>query len=274
MPASPPKVLVVDDEPQIRTLLKTTLHRAGYAVVEAANGREALNAKSIDKPDLVLLDLGLPDRDGLELVTLLRGEPRAALIVISARDQTEQKVAALDLGADDYVTKPFDTEELLARVRASLRHRLASEAERQVVEAGPVTIDLLERRVRRGGGDVHLTPKEWTLLSELAKHPGRVLTHDYSAAHCLGTRASRPGRISPCRHPRASPEARRHAIAAAADHQRTRRGLPAARQIAPALALGQDRRARGAVFLRCDLAVAVGVGHLAERFGGGLGFAV
>jgi two-component system, OmpR family, KDP operon response regulator KdpE len=170
---------VVDDEPQIRTLLKATLNRAGYTVVEAASGREALNAKSIDKPDLVLLDLGLPDRDGLELVTLLRAEPRSALIVISARDQTDQKVAALDLGADDYVTKPFDTEELLARVRASLRHRLASEAERQVVEAGPVTIDLLERRVGRSGEDVHLTPKEWTLLSELAKHPGRVLTHDY-----------------------------------------------------------------------------------------------
>ena len=178
MPASPPKVLVVDDEPQIRTLLKATLTRAGYAVVEAANGREALNAKSIDKPDLVLLDLGLPDRDGLELVTLLRQEPRTALIVISARDQTDQKVAALDLGADDYVTKPFDTEELLARVRASLRHRLASEAERQVVEAGPVTIDLLERNVRRNAAEVHLTPKEWTLLAELAKHPGRVLTHD------------------------------------------------------------------------------------------------
>jgi two-component system, OmpR family, KDP operon response regulator KdpE len=179
MPANPPKVLVVDDEPQIRTLLQATLNRAGYTVVEAASGREALNAKSIDKPDLVLLDLGLPDRDGLELVTLLRAEPRSALIVISARDQTDQKVAALDLGADDYVTKPFDTEELLARVRASLRHRLASEAERQVVEAGPVTIDLLERRVGRSGEDVHLTPKEWTLLSELAKHPGRVLTHDY-----------------------------------------------------------------------------------------------
>src|SRR2546423_15656676 len=107
MPTRPAKALVVDDEPQIRTLLRATLTRAGYAVVEAANGREALNAKSIDKPDLVLLDLGLPDRDGLELVTLLRGEPRSALIVISARHQTEQKVAALDLGADDYVTKPL-----------------------------------------------------------------------------------------------------------------------------------------------------------------------
>src|SRR5207302_3929044 len=132
LPARPAKILVVDDEPQIRTLLKVTLGRAGYAVIEAANAREALNARAIDRPDLVLLDLGLPDRDGLELVSAFRAEPRTALIVVSARDQTEQKVAALDLGADDYVTKPFDTEELLARVRASLRQRLASEAERQV----------------------------------------------------------------------------------------------------------------------------------------------
>jgi two-component system KDP operon response regulator KdpE len=111
-------------------------------------------------------------------VQLLRAEPRAALIVISARDQTEQKVAALDLGADDYVTKPFDTEELLARVRASLRQRLTSESERQVVEAGPVNIDLLARIVRRDGAEVHVTPKEWDLLAELAKRPGRVLTHE------------------------------------------------------------------------------------------------
>jgi two-component system KDP operon response regulator KdpE len=178
MPARAPTILVVDDEPQIRTLLKATLGRAGYTVIEAANGREALSAKAIDKPELVLLDLGLPDRDGLELVQLLRAEPRAALIVISARDQTEQKVAALDLGADDYVTKPFDTEELLARVRASLRQRLASEAERQVVEAGPVNIDLFSRIVRRDGAEVHVTPKEWDLLAELAKRPGRVLTHE------------------------------------------------------------------------------------------------
>lgn len=178
MPAKPPKVLVIDDEPQIRVLLKATLARAGYAVAEAANAREAVNAKAIDKPDLILLDLGLPDRDGLELISQLRGDPRSALIILSARDQTEQKVAALDLGADDYITKPFDTEELLARVRASLRQRLASETERQVVEAGGVTIDLLARSVRRGGEEVHLTPKEWDLLQDLAKHPGRVLTHE------------------------------------------------------------------------------------------------
>ena len=170
--------MIVDDEPQIRVLLKATLGRAGYAIAEASNAREALNAKAIDKPDLILLDLGLPDRDGLELIGALRGEPRSALIVVSARDQTEQKVAALDLGADDYVTKPFDTEELLARVRASLRQRLASESERQIVEVGPVVIDLLKRTIRRDGTEVHVTPKEWALLEELAKHPGRVLTHE------------------------------------------------------------------------------------------------
>src|SRR5437868_3795699 len=177
MPAKAPKILVVDDEPQIRTLLKATLGRAGYSVIEAASAREALSAKAIDKPDLVLLDLGLPDRDGLELVGLLRADPRSAVIVISARDQTEQKVAALDLGADDYVTKPFDTEELLARVRASLRQRLASETERQIVEAGTIVIDLLGRTVRRDGAEVRETRKEWDRPAELAKRPRRVATH-------------------------------------------------------------------------------------------------
>jgi two-component system KDP operon response regulator KdpE len=177
----PPKILVVDDEPQIRTLLRKTLGRAGYRVVEAANAREALAARAIDRPDLVLLDLGLPDRDGLELVAALRGDGGPGLVIVSAREETEQKVAALDLGADDYVTKPFDTDELLARIRAALRRRLASEAEKQMVEAGPVTIDLTRRIVRRDGAEVHLTPKEYAVLAELAKHPGRVLTH----AHLL-----------------------------------------------------------------------------------------
>lgn len=180
------KILVVDDEPQIRMLLRTVLTRAGFIVVEAATAREALNAHAIDKPDLILLDLGLPDRDGLELVHTLRRESPVRLIVVSAREETEQKVAALDLGADDYVTKPFDTEELLARVRAALRQRLASEAERQVVRAGDITIDLLQRAVRRAGEDVHLTPKEYAVLAELAKHPGRVLTHGHLLRHAWG----------------------------------------------------------------------------------------
>ena len=177
MAAKAPKILIVDDEMQIRMLLRTTLTRAGYQVVEASNAREALAAKAIDKPELILLDLGLPDRDGLELVEALRRDSPARLIIVSAREDIEQKVAALDLGADDYVTKPFDTEELLARVRAALRQQLAGEAERQVVEVGALTIDLLGRTVHRDGAEVHLTPKEWIVLAELAKAPGRVITH-------------------------------------------------------------------------------------------------
>jgi two-component system KDP operon response regulator KdpE len=171
-----PKLLVVDDEAAIRRLLGASLARAGYRVVEAGTAREALAALQIDKPDAVLLDLGLPDRDGLELVSLIKGTG-AAVLVISARDATDQKVAALDLGADDYVTKPFDSEEVLARIRTALRHRLSAEAETPVVTVGDIEIDLTSRLVRKGGVEVHLTPKEFGFLAELAKHPGRVVTH-------------------------------------------------------------------------------------------------
>ncbi|AZI38340.1 DNA-binding response regulator [Caenibius tardaugens NBRC 16725] len=171
-----PKLLVVDDEPPIRRLLGACLTRAHYRYVEAGTAREALAAMQIDKPDAVLLDLGLPDRDGLELVSLIKATG-AALIIISARDDTEQKVTALDLGADDYVTKPFDTEEILARIRTALRHRLAAEAEISVIHVDDVEIDLSARLVRKAGMEVRLTPKEFGFLTELAKHPGRVITH-------------------------------------------------------------------------------------------------
>jgi two-component system KDP operon response regulator KdpE len=170
------KVLVVDDEPAIRRLLGAGLARGGYRLVEAGSAREALAALHIDKPDAVLLDLGLPDRDGLELVPLMKASG-AAVIVISARDATEQKVTALDLGADDYVTKPFDTDEVLARIRTALRHRLAADVEERVVQVEDVEIDLTARLVRKAGEEIHLTPKEFGFLAELAKHPGRVITH-------------------------------------------------------------------------------------------------
>jgi len=170
------KILVVDDEPAIRKLLGAGLGRAGYRVVEAGSARDALNAMQIDKPEAVLLDLGLPDRDGLELVPLLKAAG-ASVLVVSARDATDQKVTALDLGADDYVTKPFDTEEVLARIRTALRHRLSAEAEAAVVKVGAIEIDLAARLVRKAGEEVHLTPKEFGFLAELAKHPGRVVTH-------------------------------------------------------------------------------------------------
>ncbi len=171
------KILVVDDDPAIRRLLVRTLDRAGYAVVEAADARAALSSLGIDKPDLVLLDLGLPDRDGLELLPALVRSPGPAVIVLTAREATDEKVAALDLGADDYITKPFDTEELLARVRSSLRRAARAAATRVVVTFGDATIDLVHRRVLRGGVEVRCTPKEYALLAELARHPGRVLTH-------------------------------------------------------------------------------------------------
>lgn len=172
----PASVLVVDDEPAIRRLLHASLDRARYRVIEAGSAREAIAALQIDKPELVLLDLGLPDRDGLELIPLIKSAG-AATIVVSARDATEQKVAALDLGADDYVSKPFDTEEVLARIRVALRHRLAGEVGVACVRCGPIEVDLAARAVRRAGSEVHLTPREYGFLAELAKTPGRVVTH-------------------------------------------------------------------------------------------------
>lgn len=171
-----PKVLVVDDEMAIRRLLRAGLSRAGLEVVEAAGAREALAALAIDKPDLVLLDLGLPDRDGLELIPPIKAA-KVALLVVSARDTTAQKVAALDLGADDYVTKPFDTEEVLARVRVALRNRLLADHAAPVVQFGAVEVDLAARIVRRDGVEVHLSPKEYGFLAELARYPGRVVSH-------------------------------------------------------------------------------------------------
>lgn len=174
----PAKVLIVDDEGAIRRLLRNTLERAGHGVVEAVNAREALSRAGSDRPDAILLDLGLPDRDGLGLIPLLRAAGNAVILVVSARDATDEKVAALDLGADDYVTKPFDTDELLARLRVALRHHGRSETPQKIVERGDLTIDLDRRIVRRGGEEVHLTRKEHDVLAVLARHIGRVVTHE------------------------------------------------------------------------------------------------
>lgn len=169
------RVLVVDDEPAIRRLLRQTLERAGHDVIDAADARAALAAVAQDAPNAVLLDLGLPGRDGLELVPVIARTPGIALLVVSARDTTEDKVAALDLGADDYVTKPFDSEELLARLRVALRRSEAKGG--GMVRAGEVTIDPAAHRVERAGAEVHLTRKEYEVLTLLADHAGRVVTH-------------------------------------------------------------------------------------------------
>lgn len=171
------RILIVDDEVHIRRLLEGTLARGGYNTFEATTATEALEEARGGKPDAILLDLGLPDRDGLEIIQLLRGLGPAPIIVVSARDATDQKVAALDLGAHDYVTKPFDSEEVLARLRASLRGRVEAQGSTPLVFAGPVRIDLANRLVTRSGEEVHLTRKEFDVLSQLALHPGRVITH-------------------------------------------------------------------------------------------------
>jgi two-component system KDP operon response regulator KdpE len=171
-------ILIVDDEPAIRRLLHGALDRAGYKVAEAATAREALAEAEARQPAVVLLDLGLPDRDGLELLPLLQKQGKTAILVISAREATEEKVAALDLGAIDFVAKPFDTEELLARVRVALRGRFAGEDGQPQLRAGDVVVDFALRRITKAGVEVHLTPKEFAVLVELGRHPGRVITHE------------------------------------------------------------------------------------------------
>lgn len=173
------RILIVDDDLHIRRLLGATLGRAGYEVVEATSAAQALAQARTAKPDAILLDLGLPDRDGLEIVQLLRQQGPVPIIVVSARDATDQKVAALDLGAHDYVTKPFDSEEVLARLRATLRDRLEAQGAVPTVTAGDIVIDLANRTTVRAGEEVHLTRKEFAVLQELASHPGRVVTHQH-----------------------------------------------------------------------------------------------
>lgn len=169
-------ILIVDDEMPIRRLLRVSIERSGYLTEEAATAAVALTELHRSRPRLVLLDLGLPDRDGLELIGPFR-DKGVPIIVLTAREGSAEKVAALDLGADDYVTKPFDSEELLARIRSCLRRADRSAGVTRRVKVGPVEIDLDAHSVRKSGAEVKLTPKEFSLLAELAGHPGKVLTH-------------------------------------------------------------------------------------------------
>lgn len=175
----PPAILVVEDEPQVQRFLRAGLDAQGYSVVEAATGADALRVAVQYVPELILLDLGLPDMDGLEVLKRVRAWSRVPVIVLSARGQERAKVEALDAGADDYLTKPFGFAELLARVRVALRHaaRTAQTQDERVFASGGLSIDLVDRRVRLGERDVHLTPIEFKLLAVLARHAGRVVTH-------------------------------------------------------------------------------------------------
>jgi two-component system KDP operon response regulator KdpE len=179
MSAAPLRVLVVDDEPPIRKLLRMGLTAQGYQTLEAPNGKAALELLS-QAPDLIILDLGLPDMQGHELLRTIRARNESVpIVVLSSRGDEAGKVQALDLGADDYVTKPFGMDELLARIRAAVRHQLQSHGERPVFRVGDLSVDLVRRIVKAGDREVKLSPKEYDLLRVLVQHAGKVLTHRF-----------------------------------------------------------------------------------------------
>lgn len=170
-------VLIVDDEPAIRRLLRTGLAAGGYRTIEAETAGAALAQLRADQPDLILLDLGLPDMAGIDLVRAIRAGSPVPILVLSARDDEQGKVEALDQGADDYVTKPFSMAELNARIRTALRHRLAQEGATPVFHSGPLSVDLVRRIVKVNDREVHLSPREYDILKLMILHAGRVLTH-------------------------------------------------------------------------------------------------
>ena len=172
-----PTILIVEDEPEIRLFLRTSLNVEGYRTAESTTGRRGLIDAGTHKPDLAIIDLGLPDIDGIDVIRRIRGWSPMPILVLSARAQERSKIEALDAGADDYVTKPFGIGELLARVRAALRHGVRSGSGQLVLRVGDAIIDLEQRAATRDGSKIHLTPIEFRLLAALAKHLGMVVTH-------------------------------------------------------------------------------------------------
>ncbi|MBI1779499.1 MAG: response regulator transcription factor [Proteobacteria bacterium] len=175
----PARILIVDDEAAIRRFLRTGLASQGYDIVLAETGTEAVSLVQQEKPDLVILDLGLPDQDGLEVLQQVRRTSLVPVIVLSVREDERVKVNALDLGADDYVTKPFGMEELVARIRTALRHRLQEEGEKPIFRSGELAVDLVRRIVTVKGEEIKLSAKEYDLLKLLVSHAGKVLTHQF-----------------------------------------------------------------------------------------------
>jgi two-component system, OmpR family, KDP operon response regulator KdpE len=189
MPSLAEIILVVDDEPQIRRFLRTSLAAHGYEVLEAASGEEALRRATGNRPDLIVLDLGLPDIDGFEVLEKIRQTSVAPVFILSVRARESEKVRAFELGADDYVTKPFGMAEFVARVKGALRRRTPARTSLSVFSAGNLEVDFEHRIVRRDGQDLHLSPKQYRLLQILATHAGKVVTHQqllreiWGAAH-------------------------------------------------------------------------------------------
>ncbi len=183
------KVLIVDDEPDVRSLVRSSLAlaRQDMTAIEAADGDEALSMIYTDRPDLVVLDLALPRRDGFSVLEQVRQKTDLPIIVLTARGLEEDKIKGLQLGADDYLTKPFSPGELVARIESVLRRSVPRERKSGVVETHDLVLDLAARRVRRGGKDIHFTPTEFNLLAELATHPGEALTHETLLTRVWGT---------------------------------------------------------------------------------------
>jgi len=179
MTAEGPKILLIEDEQEIRRFLRVSLDSHGYRLVEAASGKDGVMHAASQQPDLMILDLGLPDIDGMEVIRQVRGWSQMPIVILSARGREQEKVDALDAGADDYLTKPFGVGELLARIRVALRHQAqgAGEGGEAVYVQGDLRVDLARRQVFLGDEEVHLTPIEYRLLTTLVKHAGKVLTH-------------------------------------------------------------------------------------------------
>ncbi len=184
-----PCVLVVEDEHNILGFMRTVLQANGYRVIEACDASQALSMLPSHLPDLMVLDLGLPDMDGMNVIKSVRAWSKIPILVVSARDQERDKVQALDLGADDYITKPFGTSELLARIRTELRHAQTTSAREDVFVSGELTVDFFRRRVFVGDQEAHLTQIEFKIVTCLAKNPGRVMTYDQLIAEVWGPNA-------------------------------------------------------------------------------------
>ncbi len=179
------KILVIDDEAEIRKLLKVGLTAHGYDILEASNGRDGIYQTAISRPDIVILDMGLPDLEGLAVVSQIREWSQIPIIILSVRGQDGDKVNALDLGADDYLTKPFSMSELMARIRVAMRHQ-GNLKDEPVIQIGDLCIDLSRRQVKVAGTEIHLTPTEYDLLKILVSHAGKVVTHRHILTNIWG----------------------------------------------------------------------------------------
>ena len=220
------RALVVDDEAQIRRAMRTSLSAHGFDVLTVGTGEEAVVAVAEKTPDLVLLDLGLPDLDGTEVIRRLRSFSDVPIIVLSVRDRQADKVAALDAGADDYVTKPFGVDEVLARARAALRRSHIGEPSAPLLSFGAIAVHLGRQLVRRGGEAIHLTRTEYQLLEAFVTNPGKLLTHQWLLRKVWGARLLGGEPLPPCLRSFAPPQARRRRLGAVADPHGARRRLP------------------------------------------------